>query len=262
MSELKTNTYTFFNYLIDTAGIVPEEGQESLKLEEVEVAVGDYSDDFSQDPAAAVAFIKSAQVKDIPKDGVDLHTLDTDQARLLRRALNSLIDAPNPAAVEDTPRLIAFVPEMTPTIVRYLVAAYSVAPEAAIAILDKWVSLNSLNDWQRSWILFAIHHLGALDPKTSGDVNLRLRWTLAARTEAHSPITQVSASLALARSSLMTFSDLMNDFEHAPPAVSMQALAALRESFESNDSKANRARLMAVANSSELFKAVLIDANP
>lgn len=257
VSELKTSTNTFFHYLSDTTQKPPADGDTTLTLEDVEVAAGDYSDDFSDDPEAAAQVIRSARTDTLPEVGINLKSMDSDDIRLLQRALNSLNAAGRNDVTKDTVRLIAFVPSMTPTVVRYLETAYSVDPAAAVSALDEIIELTSLNDWQRIWLLYLIRQLKALDSAALGSAPARADWAANVRETSTSSIAKASATLALSDSDRLTFAQVIEEFETTPGALSHFALAAIRTAYDRANEKSNTGRLKAISRSSVFFDVLL-----
>ncbi len=165
LAEHKTVTVGFNRYVMDVWGLETSAAGESIALDEVEDLVGDYTDDFGADDAdAALAVIQRAQErrKDVPSgekdDWVKLRDLRGEDIRLLRRALNGLVAAADPRAVEDVLRLAIFAPSLTPSLMRYLTTvagAEASTPEvrsSVAGVLDRLATDVALSAWQQALV--------------------------------------------------------------------------------------------------------------
>lgn len=260
ISESKTLTFRFINYMFDSLSLTREPGIDGVPLDDVEAVVGDYTDDFSQDLEAARSLIHKAQVTDVPDDGLDLRKINTDNLRLLRRALGSLTHAADAGVTEDILRLFIYVPALSPTLFRYLSSVYLIAPDRVTDVVDEMISHASMNEWQHQWVLWTIHDLGLLREGALGQLDNRISWVKNKRLESPSAMTAAYATLALSAVRRIEFDQVMRNFEAAPSALLTWYTSALREHYEVGHELELKNRLDAVASMSPLHKALVDDA--
>jgi hypothetical protein len=261
ISESKTLTFRFMNYMLDSLSLTLEPGMDGVVLDDVEAVVGDYTDDFLQDLGAAKDYIRRAQVTDIPDNGFDLRKVNIENLRLLRRAFGSLTRAADADVVDDVLRLFIYVPALSPTLFRYLLSVYVAASDRVAAVVDEMISQASMNEWQHQWVLRTIHDLVLLGEGTSGELDNRIRWVKKERLESPSAVTVACSTLALAAARRIEFDQVMQDFEAAPSALLTWYAGALREYYEVGCEADLKKRLNAVASMSPLHKALVENAS-
>ena len=257
ISESKTLTFGFMKYMIDSSILEPQLGQKAMNVDDVEAAVGDYTDDFSGDTDPAKAAIKSAQATGGEDASMDLRKTTVEDGRILRRAFNALIAATDPDVVEDILRLFIYVPALSPTLCKYLASVYSVAQDRVSTALDDIIGQVSMNEWQRQWVIHVIYQLKLLGSQAPGDVGSRITWVESARLESPSQVTVAIATLALAAERSIDFNTVMQEFETSPLALLNWYATALREYRDTSPDSGLDKRLEAVAKTSPLHHALV-----
>jgi hypothetical protein len=246
--------------MADTFELEIQPDQSSVALDDIEAAVGDYTDDFSEEPEAAAAFIRNAVPHEGKRVTVNLRGAGQDDLRLLRRAVQSLTLAREPGVLNDVQRLFTYMPALTPVLLKYVDAVSSVAAEQAIDVLDRLTSYASMNEWQHQWMIQTIHKIGLLADGSGGEQLARLEWVKTLRRDATSPLTVAYATLALAAAGAITFEEAMQEYERAPTPLLSWHASALRLSAGNNAQ--NRARLAAAARTSPIHWALIGDDAP
>lgn len=261
ISESKTLTFRFMNYMFDSLSLNREPGMDGVLLDDVEAVVGDYTDDFSEDLEAAKSCIHGAQATDVVDEGLDLRKVNTDNLRLLRRALGSLTHAADAGVTEDILRLFIYAPALSPTLFQYLSSVYLIAQDRVTAVIDEMINHASMNEWQHQWVLRTIHDLKLLREGALGQLDNRITWVKNKRLESSSAMTGAYATLALSAVRRIEFDQVMRSLEAAPSALLTWYAAALREHYEVEREPELKRRLDAVASMSPLHKALVEDAS-
>jgi hypothetical protein len=255
ISDSKTLTYRLTKYMMDSLDLEIQPGQSSIALDDIEAAVGDYTDDFSQDSDAAKTFIGGARPFGDENASVNLHRVGQDNVRLLRRAVQSLTQAGDPGVLVDVQRLFTHVPTLTPTLLNYVSAVSSVALGSAVEVLDRLIASASMNEWQRQWMIQTFHELRLLRGGSVGDQGARLGWVKRLMRDSPSPVTVAYATLALAAASAITFDEVMQEYERAPTPLLSWHASALRLSAASD--VRNNSSLTAAARTSPIHLALM-----
>jgi hypothetical protein len=258
-SESKTLTFRFDTYMLDSLNLTVESGADGVDLDDVESMVGDYTDDFSEDPDTAIKFIQRTQVDADGDDRIDLRRMTAENARLLRRALGSLSHTRNAGAIPDMLRLLIFVPALSPNIFKYLQAVHSAEPELVTSVIDSVIDETSMNQWQQQWALHILRDLELLDSDAPGNAAGRLSWAKKLRLSAPSDITVAYAVVALAKVRAITFDDLMQNFEASSLALLPWYAEAIRVYCEAAADDELDKRRAAIAKMSPLHTVLVAD---
>ncbi|HEX7938868.1 MAG TPA: reverse transcriptase domain-containing protein [Gemmatimonadaceae bacterium] len=259
INESKTLTYGFLTYMLEVLELRPDEGAESVSLEDfddVETHVGSYTEDFSDDADAAIAVIDRAKFDNLEDHDLDIKSLHGNDLRLLRRAIGSLSAAQDARALDAIFRLFTYVPALTPNLLRYLLTVAPANEEQVSRIVDQIVREASLNDWQRLWILHVMAELNLL-AGTGGEIESRLSWVRRVRAEGLRPATRATATLVLARGSRADLGEVIQDYENAPAVLLPVYGKAMRVAYDASPSKASSDRLRAVASTSPLHRVLI-----
>jgi hypothetical protein len=260
ISENKTITVRFLNYMLDVLGKERSEVGETISPDEVEDIVGDYTDDFTVDDVdSALGVVQRANVNDA-NDGISLKNIAAEDVRILRRALNGLAKAKDARGVEDMLRLAIYVPSLTPSIMRYLGAVVGSEPEKVAGVIDQLMQKVSQNDWQRLWLVDTMHQFGLL--ATIGDQlsDSRVEWVRELRDSTRNAPLLAVTTRALAAAGRLELDVIMADTEHAPAALLTYYATAAFEAVATQNSGGQPGgdkQLGALAKSSVLHKALL-----
>lgn len=260
INEFKTFTFGFRTYMDDSLRLqVQKEEGESILLDEVEAAVGDYTDDFFEDADAARQLVSEARPAEpiVGDNRLNLRNASADDVRLLRRALSALAAAEEVAVIPNTLQLIIYVPALTPTILKYLIAVSSRNESGVAEVIDSMIDSVSLNEWQGQWLMYTIHELDLLAQGSTGNRSFREGWARNLRLNASQPALKAIASHALSAAGLLSFSETMNDFEALPTPLLGYTLTSLRDSFLRDQTPENNKRIEAVARISPLHAALV-----
>ena len=259
INELKTFTYGFTNYMIDSLSLVESDLGETIAPDEVEETVGDYTDDFGEDPDAALKRIESAKTRGAGKEGINLRRATNDDVRLLRRAIAALAGAEDPRALDHITRLVIYIPSLTPSAMRYLLVFKDKdeAQEQVGEVLDELIERASLNDWQRVWLCFAIEELALLEPDGPGDVDTRLRWVWSCFRDAEDEPLRGSALRTLVGAGQVDFPETVKRASRAPAAMLTTYLSAVLEAADSPPNPAQTKQLRALEGTNNIYKALL-----
>ena len=204
LSDFKTTTPKFSTYAWETFGLqVDDELPKELADHEPEDFVADYSEGAGEEGSEwAVGLLDRTFLPDAPsadrtQDAIDLGSANSHEVRLLRRALSRLIKYPSAHVLEELVPLMAFVPALSPWVLRLISASASSAPEECAKVMRSVMSDITLNEWQRAWALRTIGHLGLLADAypEHEEVATWVRDMLLGR---HSPAVVAEAVLALA----------------------------------------------------------------
>jgi hypothetical protein len=235
LSDLKTTTPRYTTYLLHNFGLkIDDEVPEDLRRQQAEEAVGDYTEGVGEtDPTWAVKRIADANSPDMKraqrsKDGIDLGSVRGDDFRVLRRALARLIRAGIADSLPDVLKLLAYVPSLTPWVIRYVIAAGDEHLAEALKVLDEVVAKISLSDWQRVWVIRALDELKALTSAAPGDPAARTGWVTDLRHSRCGPIVYAEAAVALAAVGKIDFVELEYALRTQPAALTPWYLAGVR----------------------------------
>jgi hypothetical protein len=236
LSDLKTTTPRFSTYLLHNFGLkVDDELLQDLSRLHPEDAVGNYTEGFGEEnPTHAVELISQANTpgargRKRNRNGVDLTNIHGDTFRSIRRALSQLARTRMGDALQDTLKLFAFVPSLTPWVIRYVVAAGDDEPNwaGALAALDQMIATVSLSDWQKLWVIHALDELKALDPDAPGDTHARKLWVHEVRDSRAGAIVIAEATLALSKIGAVEFDDVEYGLRTQPMALAPWYLAGV-----------------------------------
>lgn len=234
LAESKTVTVGLFKYIFDAFDLTPSEAGQSVNVDNVEDLVGDYTDDFGEDDAdEALEVIRRAQVEAGDTDPelseeqwIRLRGLQTEDVRLLRRAVNGLTIAGDARAVKDVVRLAIYAPSLTPNLMRYInKVGESLEPDderwGEIAqTVDLLANNVALNAWQHLWLVDVIRDLSLLRDGLDADrVNKRAAWVDRLRRDTDNEALRAVATRALAAQGRLALQSVIADADHASDAL-------------------------------------------
>lgn len=260
ISENKTVTVGFTNYLLDTLGKERSEVGETISPDEVEDVIGDYTDDFGEDDADAALDVLQGAQADGAGEGINLRNMLTENVRILRRALNGLVKAEDARGVPDVFRLAIYAPSLTPTLMRYLVKVADSKPEAVAGVLDQLMEKVSQNEWQRLWLVDVMRLLGLLATPGGSPADTRANWVSELRASTRNAPLRAVTTRALAAAARLEIDEVMADTDQAPVALlTLYATAAreARDALEGDAWVAADKQLDALARSSVLHRVLL-----
>lgn len=252
VSEHKTVTYGFSRYMIESLNLRPIEGLETIDPAEVEEIVGDYTDEFEGDDAA----LEQVQAVDLDpsEGGINVREARIDQIRLLRRALGVLTRDQDPRALPQMLELLIYIPSLTPSLCRYLIAVNESAPRQIVEVLDEALKTASLNDWQRVWLLSVITEVDLLLPHSGGDDRMRLEWVRSLRLNTRDDIVRCWCSRALSRAGALPLREVVADADVAPSALLLPYADAIVRAVQQPDDTPVGKVVSAWASQSALHK--------
>lgn len=237
VNESKTTTPTFANYYMEVLGLEVAATGEVVARQEVEDAVGDYSDDFTQDAARAAEFMD--RLTDRPtgsaEDEIDVREAGPAEARLIRRALAGLARARDDRAIEKVPLVVRYLAELTPSAIRYLVALHKgrVARTKLAGALDKLATRTATNDWQKMWIAHGYVEAGVMDLKRGSES--RVDWLKSCAMPWSEPPLRAYSTWALGRIARISLDDVFLAQRSAPECLHLFYAAAARSVGTSTD---------------------------
>ncbi|QLY29255.1 hypothetical protein H0264_28830 [Nocardia huaxiensis] len=257
INELKTFTFHFSTYVLNTYGIdsLPEGG--TISMDDVEAIAGDYQDDFSEDSDSAAAVIRSANISGQAR-GIDLREIDRDGVRRIRRALSALANEGNTAALESAPLLMGFVPSLTPDLAKYLIAVgASGNAERAGEVIDLIVESVSLNTWQKVWLIECYRSLELFSSATSTNNEARSEWIQQCFYSGKEPL-RAFAFRALAAASRVAVYEAVEEAASSPGAVKAIYLASVSDHLSSGATQQEEKAVAALRETNEITKAILV----
>lgn len=255
ISDHKTITYGYLNYLFTHLDYTVTADQQVLPPDDVDAAVGDYTDDFGEaDEEAALAVLVAAQVG-AEAPAINLEDVRADQLRLLRRAIGGLATAESPAALEHVQRLVAYVPSLMPTVARYAIHISGTYQAEVVAALDDVTLSVTMNDWQKSWLLYALQESGALKAGPAEQLQRRMTWVRSLRASA--PATAAAAWHALALAGAAPVAELLQALDIAPSSLASWYVDAVRVVYGAKPSKQSLKMRQCLSNENALYKALL-----
>lgn len=229
LNESKTTTPKYAKYYLDSMGLEESQSGPTLKHESAEDIVGDYTDDFSQDPDSAFALLDSF-TPDPPSDSqISLQAAGQSEIRLVRRALSGLAQCRDPRGIEAVPNLIRYIPPVTPSAMRYfsrLGEARKSRTKMAEA-LDEISFRAATNDWQKSWIIHTYRSSGVLDLKRKRAP--RIEWIRRQSDDGSSQALRAYSTWTLASLREIDSKVILKQIDEAPNALMLFYAAALAE---------------------------------
>lgn len=255
-SEYKTLTHGFVKYVFDNVGLVEHERQGAVDLDEIETAISEYVEDFSEDPESARLIVQRTATGQ-EGEGVKLRSIDSDGMRTLRRAIGSLAVAGDSTVVKDVGEILPYIPAITPTVCRYLTAAYKDAPEEVAKVVDSATDL-SMNEWQSQWFLQLMQDLDLLKAPHA-NLHRRVSWVGRLRFESSSSTTVAYATRTLAGAGCLTSSDVVDGFDSAPDVLKPWYVESLMSCCQVEGERGDEAkkRLAAFKSSSPLYASIV-----
>lgn len=258
ISEFKTRTYSFLRYALEVSGQKESDVGAGINPDEVEDVAGDYSDDFEADEEAAIETILSAKSSDLLEGDIDLRSVKPDKIRIIRRAIAALVRSANPAALERVEPLLAYIPFLTPTLVRYLQVVAEAGQQGEVAqVVDRVLEEVSLNEWQRQWFLDLIRRTNLLDAADEDVPDSRINWVSAHWKEGSSEPLRGEAFRTLASSGRIAFMDAVAEAESAPDAVKGTYLTGAVEALSVEVNPSDERRLNAIAGTNVIHRIII-----
>lgn len=266
ISEHKTVTVGFEKYMLDSLGLRPSDDNKTISIDDVEVVVGDYIDEFGEeDTDRALEVLTNAQ-DDGSAGGIDLRSLRADNIRLIRRALNGLARFADPRGIPELSRIVVYAPSITPDIMRYLEAVHVGARDGAVKFLDQLRVETTQNDWQKLWLINTMRRLELLaEGEPAVEVAPRRAWIHGVKKSTSNAALRAEAALALAAQGWCPFEETLADAERCPQPLLPSYTAAVREAISHTPpAKENSARKQADAlkRQSVLHRLLMADLQP
>lgn len=172
---------------------------------------------------------------------LDLLEANSDDVRSLRWAFNALAREASPSGLPYAARVFEFVPQLTPRVCDYLVAAN----EAGHSTEQVWLATaardSEFNAWQRAWLTYTARACGFL----SGEA---LAWLQERYRVAIPGLLHAELSLALAMAGKVSFSDLDMALRTEPEALAPWYAIAMNHVEATDDQRS------AVRASSRLYE--------
>ncbi|WP_282781163.1 reverse transcriptase domain-containing protein [Nocardia sp. CC201C] len=262
LNEYKSFTYRLKNYILDAYSLksIPDNG--IISPNDIDVIVGDYHEDFSEDEEAALRLLRSAQNNSPLEDGIDLKHASRSDERTIRRALDSLAKHNNVNAFDSLLPIISFMPSLTPAVVRYVVYIANNVPDPntftrAATALDEIIEKVSLNDWQHVWVLDAFRNLNILGDEGSNSYAARLKYV-----EDHfhrgDGILRATAFHVLASADRLSVVEAITTAHSAPEAVRLAYLSGARDRIPTQPSVNEARSIQGLRDNDAITKAMLI----
>ncbi|WP_181771606.1 RNA-directed DNA polymerase [Amycolatopsis pittospori] len=254
-NEYKTLTHGFVKYVWDHVGLVEHERQGVVDLDEIEMAIAEYTEDFSEDLDSARQAVQQA-ASDHPDESIDPRNISAAGMRRLRRAIGSLAAESDSTVVGEVGDLLPYVPAITPTVCRYLVAAFPGAPTEVTEVVGAAINL-SMNEWQAQWLVQLIHELELLNGLPSDGLAERVVWVRNLRLESPSPVTVAYATRALSGSGHMSTDEIVQSLDSSPGVLLPWYAESLRAHFNRTQDEDAKKRLQAVKDGSPLLSSLI-----
>jgi hypothetical protein len=231
----------------------------SFKTYWEENEIPDYVDDFEDsDPQWALDILSStATPRDLESNPVQdrplyLHEADRAAIRSIRRALIRLSDPQERQAVTLIAKMqgiVAFVPSVTPYVMRFLQAMVSIDRPAVTDAFAAITSEVSLSDWQRLCLLRAIRAVGLSDSEPFTD------WIVAHRAQRYEPSVRAEAALALAAANKVDAAEVIRALDEEPSALASWYLVAVQHLYQHQGMP--RETYEAIRNENGLYTTIL-----
>lgn len=204
LNEKKTTTPHYLTYFMENADTEVDDASAEIDPVDVEAAVTTEYVPEDDEQAATDAEETILHLWDPeqsfprPDEPWDIKTLDVEQNRAVRRALNTLTRHEDSSAVPVLLSLLAYQPAMTHQVIRYAEAVSATSHEAIESLLDKAIRRLSMNEWQRAWIAYGFRacNIGlAADSERAGWLTRRLASGPDSLAAAESAVTLSNAGL-------------------------------------------------------------------
>jgi hypothetical protein len=238
IAEHKTVTPRFSTYVSDVLGLdVDQATNAEIDAGDVEAVVGDYGETEAQSVDDALALVMSVR-EDPAESQLNATALTGQDLRRLRRALWTLTREPVAAGLEHVVQLLIYAPSLTPQIIRYMIATWHDFGEPLIVVLDAALAHVSFGSWQKQWVLHLIDTTKCLGD-SRGNQEHRIRWSREALAESRDDGLEAYATLALARSGLVSATDVDERYRASHKAwwpLYFAAFGALRSQRVLSDS--------------------------
>lgn len=237
LNEAKTTTPTYANYYLDSMGLEESGGGVTLKQEEAEDIVGDYTDDFSQDPDSAAAFLNSLTSAPPDDSQISLQNAGQAEMRMARRALSGLARNRDPRGISAIPDLVRYMAPVTPSAMRYL-TRLGRAKKARTKIaeaLDELAWRAATNDWQKAWLIHSYNESTVLTLKRSRSA--RIDWI---RSQMHQKSNQMLSAYAtwiLASAGELTSKDILSRLDDSPAVLGIFYAAAMAQTHSNQQQR-------------------------
>lgn len=258
ISESKTLIYKFSTYVEEVEAWEVKPEQEGQTTEDVEVAVGDYTDDFSQDVDAALSLISRTANGD-DAGSINLNQLSYADLRLLRRAFGSMAQAGDPRALEFVRPFAIYAPALFPSIMRYVRAAHDAESDAVVKVVDSVVASASMNEWQHQWMVQSMYEMSLLNDSSPGKLDERREWVSGIRRDSPSNVSTAYATRALATAGVISIDNLILSYEKSNSVLVPLYLDAIGELFRNTSNEALRKRVRSISKTSPVHAALIGD---
>ena len=263
LNDQKTRTPSLHTYASDYLGVelagdvVPDDVAE-LQTTSLE---SDYGESAAASVADAVALICNAYApaddhgRSASKAGLDLTRVRGDSLRDLRQAFTRLRIARVADALPHVRKILAYVPSITPWAIRYVMAAGEQDRDHASRVLGDLIECAALSDWQRCWVVRALHDLSLLR-EASADGATKARWVRNLLHGRHSDVLRAEAAMSLACAGAIHFVELEYFLRTLPTALSPWILTGIRALHGSG--AVTEAQMDAVRGDGGIYREILL----
>lgn len=236
LNDLKTTTPSFITYAFENFDLrSTDELPEEVGVDTAENLVGDYTETLDDDDYNwAVDLIMAAHTPEVKDNngsdqcGINLGRLTGDEFRRLRRAINRITRARDSVAISQMTKISIYVPSLTPSAMRYLMAAGDQDKAAAAEVLSVLTQRASLSDWQRVWLTRTIDALELHKPGAPGDSSAMLSWISKLTQGRYSSAVLAEATLTLAHSGHTDYQEVEQRLRSEPSCLAPWYLASIR----------------------------------
>ncbi|UTT67297.1 RNA-directed DNA polymerase [Janibacter sp. CX7] len=226
LNEFKTTTPSYANYYLDSMDLEESPGG-PIQKEDAEDIVGDYTDDFDQDPDSAAEYLERFSPTPDGDAQLSLRDAGAAEVRMARRALSSLAKSKDLRALDSVAEIVRFMAPVTPSAMRYLIQLGQAKRSRTriAAVLDELAHKAALNDWQKTWIIHAYDATGCLTLKRNR--TSRIEWIRHETESRSNAILSAHGVWVLARHHEVDAPQIMNFNNSAPTALSIFYAAAM-----------------------------------
>ena len=244
LNDQKSHITLFTNYFWRHFTGESDDPDVEVNPSEIEVWVEDYPDldDEELSEAAASAL---QRLDEGSEDPMDLSQVDAEDVKSLRWAFNYLAKQQSEDGLPYVDRVFAFVPQLTPRLCDYMVAAF----KGGHSIGPVWGALSARshvqNSWQRAWLTYVARTCGL---RSNGEP---LQWLQEQLRTAPHGLLHAELTLTLAEAGSMTFLEVDTALRTQPEALAPWYALAMNHVEASEEQRA------AVRGSSKLYELLM-----
>lgn len=240
LNDQKSNITLFTNYFWRHFAGEPGDADVEVNPAEIEVWVEDYPD-LHDDQISETAASSLERLNDDSDNPINLSQPDPEDIKNLRWVFNYMAKQHSADGLPYVDRVLAYVPQLTPRLCDYLVAAH----KGGHYIQTVWEALaarsHSQNAWQRAWLTYVARTCGIIE----GDP---LDWLKLQHLTAPPGLLHAELTLTLAGAGCMTFAEVDSALRTQPEALAPWYALAINHTDASDEQRA------AVRGSSRLFE--------